>query len=332
MNFHGLAGKLITRAMAASCVVVLFMTAGGASAADESPIRNSVDMVSVTAPATPMVLGTYSDVDKLNLSTLKNWYNDANNNGIHDAGEAFAAIAQSGWASPVQAWDNSCWLASGVNMLKQLGMITDANALYMDYAQNGVPSPGGTLTWDDGGLQEYVIEYWAAQHPAQAARMQMVVLTSSSSVGYSDGHFAWTDIDIRSTVANYLANGWQVGIGMWTLDGTAVHGGGHALTIQTIGAQPSYPYGSFVVTDSDRDADWHAPGNLNTYADYVYGPTAYEGHTYYGWFNDFYSNDLSNWPDGDVGYVVAIVPEPATLSLLAIGAIAMLRRRRSAGR
>jgi hypothetical protein len=267
----------------------------------------------------PLTLGAYSDVDKLNMGSPL-WYDDVNNDLKHDPGEPFAAVAQTGWLRPTQAADNSCWLASGVNMLKQLNLISDANSLYMDYALNGVPSPIGTLTWDDGGLQQYVVEYWETQHPAQAANLRMDVLTWSGSLQFGDGHYAWEDVNPRSTVANYLAQGWQVGIGMWPLDGSGIHYGGHALTIQEVPAQSPPPLGTFVVTDSDRDHDWSASGDLNTYVDYTYGPTTYLGHNYYAWFNDFYSGDVQNsWPDGDVGYVVALrtVPEPSACMMLA---------------
>jgi hypothetical protein len=115
---------------------------------------------------------------------------------------------------------------------------------------------------------------------------------------------------------------------MWPLYGDGTHEGGHALTMQAVHPQASPPYGTFKVTDSDRDNDWSGPGDLNTYADWTYGPTAYQGHNYYAWFNDFYSGNWSYWPDGDVGYVVAIIPEPATLGLLALGGLAILRQQR----
>jgi len=315
--------KMVAR-VAALLVVLGF---GGGALGNEFANRDDTILVPVNIQL-PQYLGTYSDVDKLNLATLKNWYNDLNNNNLHDPGEPFAAAAKGGWGNPKVASDNSCWLASGVNMLKQLGKVTDANALYMNYALNGVTSPAGTLTWDDGGLQEYVVQQWATQNPTHAADLQTNIHWRSAIVSYGDGHYAWEDINARSAVANYLAAGWEVGIGMWPLDSSGHYSSGHALTMQAVPPQSSPPKGTFDVTDSDRDNDWSGPGDLNTYADWTYGPTAYLGHNYYAWFNDFYSGNWAFWPDGDVGYVVAITPEPTTLGLLALGGLALLARRR----
>ena len=150
----------------------------------------------------------------------------------------------------------------------------------------------------------------------------------SAVLEFSDGHYAWEDVNPRQAAADYLAQGWQVGIGMWPLYSNGVHYGGHALTVQEIGPQADWPFGTFTVTDSDRDHDWTSIGDLNTYADYNYGPVDYNGHTYYPWFNDFYSDDLNSWPDGDVGYLVAVIPEPATVTMFVICGFSMLRRRR----
>jgi hypothetical protein len=249
-------------------VVAMLLAVGTSAQAQDMAVRDG-SALTVTEIQVPPALG-YSDQDKLNLGgTLKNWYDDVNNNGLHDAGEPFAAAAQGGWSRPVEAWDNSCWLASGVNLLKQLGKISDAGALYMDYALNGVASPSGTLTWDDGGFQEYVIQQWASQHPAQAGNLQMTVITIHHA--FSDGHYAWEDVNIRGAAATYLASGYQVGFGMYPLYGDGNHYGGHALTVQAVPAQSSPPFGTFSVTDSDRDTDWIQPGDLNTYADWTSG-------------------------------------------------------------
>ena len=263
----------------------------------------------------------YSDVDKLNLATHINYYDDLNNNNLHDPGEPFAATTQGGWGNPKSRIDNSCWLASGCNMLEQLGKIPDANALYMDYALNGVASPGGILTWADTGLQEYVIQQWINDNPAEAAGMQLEKHWRNTIASFLNGHFGWTGRNPRADVNNYLNNGWEVGIGMWPLYENGTHGGGHAITMQAI-----YSNNTFDNTDSDRD---DGGNDLNSYNDAMLGPTLYDGRYYYGWYNDFYSRDFNDWPDGDIGYIVAVIPEPAMLLLLAIGGVQMLRRRRS---
>ncbi|HOF18034.1 MAG TPA: hypothetical protein PK082_03930 [Phycisphaerae bacterium] len=279
-------------------------------------------------PLSPRVLG-YSDVDKSHDGAGgwgTNYYDDLNSNGAHDPGEPFGDSADPSWTNATSGTDNSCWMASGCNMLQQLGVISDAAALYNQYALNGVPTTGGTLTWDEGGLQEDVIQYWMSQNPTVAAGMTVEIHWRSSTVHYTDGMSAWEDWNPRTEVAAYLAAGWQVALGMWPLyfDGTnSWHGGGHALTIQTIGAGTT-----FSCTDSDRDADFSDSGDVNTYTDAARGPTAFLGHNYYAWYNDFYDGDIAYYPVGDVGYIIAIIPEPASIAITALGAVLILRPRR----
>ena len=271
-----------------------------------------------------MLLG-YVDVDKSHDGTGgwgTNYYDDLNDNGEHDPGEPFADTQNPTWGNTKSASDGSCWFASACNMLQQLGKISDANALYNDYCLNGVSSPSGTLTWDDGGLHEYAIQQWMNDNPAQAANMTMVTHWRSFTVAYSDGMFAWEDMDPRQTAADLLAAGWEVGIGIWPLNSDETHSGGHALTMQEI------PADGFSCTDSDRDEDWYSSGDLNSYADDTRGPTSTAEHDYYAWYNDFYDGSIVVYPAGDVGYLCAVIPEPGTVMLLAGGMALLLRRRR----
>lgn len=277
----------------------------------------------------PQQLGsTPADTDKTHYGTggwFENWYQDLNANGSHDPGEPFSDTQQSpDW---ITGPDNSCWLASACNMLEQIGVITNAYDLYIDYSLNGVPDGSGNiLTWDDGGLQEYAIQSWIDLNPVESAGLTMEVHWRSFEVQYSNGVYAWQDFNPRSNVANYLDTGWEVGIGMWPLvtDGFGGfwHEGGHALTIQAINLDST-----FDCTDSDRDGDWLSAGDLNTYIDRNAGPTPFEGHNYYGWYNDFYDGDITVYPAGDVGYICAVIPEPATLFLAFSGASVLFLRR-----
>jgi hypothetical protein len=263
------------------------------------------------------VLGEYSDIDKSNGGDGgwgANWFNDLNNSGTHDPGEPFSENETTGWTLKD---DYSCWLASGCNMLKQAGLISDPQALYNDYALNGVTdNSGNILTWDEGGLQEYVIDYWLEQNPSAADYTDMNVHWGTDYAFTSNGVFAWEGLSPKDTVDYYLQNGWQVGIGMWPLAAESedefVRYGGHALTIQQIYSD------SFDCTDSDRDADWTNSGDLNTYND-VSGVYSIGGENYYDWYNDFYDGDIGCYPVGDVGYICAVIPEPASLLLLSAG-------------
>ena len=299
-----------TIALLSVCCVVGLVHFAAADPVPTDP--GNLELIPLQSPLSP-ILG--ADVDKLHGGAGGwgvNYYDDLNNNGSHDPGEPFADSSQAGWTHTRSAADNSCWLASACNMLEQAGVIPDGAALYMDYALNGVVVGGSTLTWDEGGLQEYVINQWKAQNPSQAALLNMDVRWCSNTVGYSDGMSAWEDWDPRAGVDAYLQTGWEVGIGMWPL-WYQQHGGGHALTIQEI-LSPT----GFDCTDSDRDGDWSGPGDLNTYVDATRGPTPFMGHDYYAWYNDFYDGDITVYPVGDVGYVCAIqyVPEPFSMAFL----------------
>lgn len=302
-----------TQTMVGPLVLAVLLAGTGLDAT--GAVVRSDEIVGITETTEPMIGGfAYTDVDKLNLETLTNYYDDLNNNDSHDPGEPFAATSQPGWGNPKSAADNSCWLASGCNMLEQLGKISDAEALYMDYALNGC----GGLTWDDGGRQDWVIECWKIENPGLAADMEMHIhWYDGIFTGY--GGYAWEDWDPCAGTQSYLNDGWEVAIGM-TLLYAGEHHGGHALTMQSVDCDAE----TFQCTDSDRD---DAGQDVNTY-NYMTLVLESSGHTYYGWINDFYSRDLSILYDGDVAYVCAVIPEPTMLSLLVAGALMLVRRRR----
>ncbi|MFP4053268.1 MAG: PEP-CTERM sorting domain-containing protein [Phycisphaerae bacterium] len=276
-----------------------------------------------------LLLGAPADVDKLHNGDggwAVNYFNDLDADGDHDPGEPFGDSSQPGWSNPVAKFDYSCWMASGCNLLEQIGKVPDGQALYEQYARDGVNVNGSLYTWDEGGRQEFVVMDWMDAHPAEAADMELRVHFFQPSVGYTDGMFAWEDWDPRQGTADYLAAGWSVGVGIFVLDYTeeegGSHSGGHALTMQAIDAS------TFDCTDSDRDADYSNIGDVNTYADGTRGPDEYLEHTYYGWYSEYYDGSVETYPVADVGFVVAVIPEPGTLALLAVGAAGILRRRR----
>jgi hypothetical protein len=182
------------------------------------------------------------------------------------------------------------------------------------------------LTWDDGGLQGYAIQQWLNANPGSGVSMQIHTWSGWLGGGWTfpNGAYGWLNWDPRAQTGNYLAAGWEVGFGMWPLF-TGGGGGsheplGHALTVQAINAGPPT---NFDCTDSDRDS---LGADVNNYADLSLSQFV-NPNTYYGWLNDYYATPLGANPMGDVGYICAIIPEPATLMLLAISTAVLWRRR-----
>ncbi len=277
-----------------------------------------------------LLLGAPADVDKLHDGTggwAINYFNDVDADGDHDPGEAYGDSSQPGWSNPVAKFDYSCWMASGCNLLEQIGKVPDGQALYEQYARDGVNVNGTLFTWDEGGRQEFVVQHWMDTHPAEAVDMEVRVHFYDPEIGYTDGMFAWEDWDPRQGTADYLAAGWSVGVGIFVLNYTdeegGSHSGGHALTMQAIDAA------TFDCTDSDFDGDYHNAGDVNTYADATRGPDEYLQHTYHAWYSEYYDGNVETYPVADVGFVVAVIPEPTTLAMLALaGTAALVRRRR----
>jgi len=300
--------------------------------------RENVGIVAV-ANSPERVLGSltnWSDIDKGNLGSPL-YFDDVNTNGTHDPGEAYSATDPGGWTARS---DNSCWLASGSNMLAQAGANGgNGQAIYNYYALNGITVGSSTLTWDEGGYQEYVINQWIADNPADAGTLSLTTQWASSTVQFTNYASAWEDYDPRQASKDAIAAGDQVGFGMWPVYADGSYGGGHALTVQDVSALVG-GQGDFIVTDSDRDGDWEGPGDLNRYDDLAWGPIAFEGHGYYAWVNDFYVNAVGSdfyYPVGDVGYLAilsgqaTVIPLPGSLGLLVIGlgGTALRRRKRS---
>ncbi|MEZ6098259.1 MAG: hypothetical protein R3E01_04745 [Pirellulaceae bacterium] len=154
--------------------------------------------------------GTWFDQDKPNIAGdhwTENTYDDVNNNGEFDPGEPWNGTAASpdpGWIRPqIHQADNSCWAASGANLLMYVG----GPSRYIGWVYDEGSYSG--KTWQDSGNADKALEH-----------------DGYDMVDYSIDD---NDEDLPGVFAYHFARGYPVGIGVqWDA------GGGHALTAYAI--------------------------------------------------------------------------------------------------
>ncbi|MFP4054101.1 MAG: PEP-CTERM sorting domain-containing protein [Phycisphaerae bacterium] len=220
--------------------------------------------------------------------------------------------------SPTNSDDDLlCWAAVCANVLQWTGWgnvagLTDEDAIFSYYQQY----------WSDkGGMMEYGWEWWFDGTNRRQGHSGWAQLdTGQSGGGFWPNHeFSnyYEESGYSSAmykIDQYLQEGMGVGIAIYEEDGS----GGHAITVWGIDKGEGFnEYHGLWVTDSDDSkGDSTPPDRLRYYR-------VQKGS--YSWYlQDFYGSD--QWYIGPVQALA--VPEPASLTVLAMGAIALLRRRR----
>jgi len=229
------------------------------------------------------------------------------------------------WSDAEKSPNNSeddlmCWAAAASNVLEwtgwgKVGGMSNTDQMF-GYFQNH---------WtDQGGLMEYGWDWWF------------------DGTNPSQGWFGWSQVDVAGgdfhpteNFSNYYYEQSNNSLTMGAVDsylraghGTtlAVYwetGGGHAITCWGYNYNPndSDDYYGVWVTDSDDDKGDSTPEDELRYYDVEYDALA--GKWYLQDFYGYGSQDVF------IGSVQALkTPEPATMTVLALGGLALLRRRR----
>jgi len=210
-------------------------------------------------------------------------------------------------------------LVSDTENIMGTGVTVTGDNDYATYVANDRSTQGQTFTMDSAGTVEGI---W----------VKHVLYTDGMSNGTWSGLDDGTQIDIRICSVSDTA------LAVLS-DETVTVAAGHGIP----GGGDWGGTGKWLYIDLDNTVDLTTAG-LYAFDLTSYGPwfelAGLEAGPYAGGVSytvDIVQNsgikkgnDMVNvWPDGDRTFVVDIVPEPTTLALLGLGALALLRRRKS---
>ncbi len=225
------------------------------------------------------------------------------------------------WHDAEKASDNSeddlmCWAAQTTNMLAwtgwgTVGGMTTTDDMFQYFQDHWT---------DEGGNAYYGLDWWfdgTNDSQGQPGWSQVDVpgggfYPSQDISEYR--HWSSDDAGALATVDTYIRNGWATGLSI-------AGPGGHAITCWGFNVDPTDAdnYYGVWITDSDDDKGGPAP---RPDALHYYDVSLVGGAWY---LQDYYGTD--DWYIAEVIGMEAL-PEPATMGLLVLGALALLRRRR----
>lgn len=147
----------------------------------------------------------------------------------------------------------------------------------------------------------------------RAGQYRLAVNTSSGKI--------YVDLYDNGTVDHLESAGGLIGLNTWTHVGMTFNNGLAKLYVDG-NVVASHDYSSTLTTIGNSSGDFPLIGNAN-----------WGARSLTGYLDDFYYNNSAALSDSQVSFysthtLTAVVPEPASLGLLAAGGLLMLRRRK----